>query len=128
MTFALTAVISFGLLLGANKPNEAAKKETENLQGTWAVKTIEMDGEKLSEDFVKEIKLVVDGDKISVQGNFPEKERYGKFTMKIDPGTKPKIIDLILGGSEKNTLEGIYQLESGEWKICLKLNAKDRPG
>jgi hypothetical protein len=25
-------------------------------------------------------------------------------------------------------LEGIYQLERGEWKICLKLNAKDRPG
>ena len=127
MTFSLPAILAIGLFLGGDKPNDATKKEIEKLQGTWAVQTVEFDGEKLTEKFITEIKLVVAGDKITVNGNFPEKERYGKFTWKIDPTTMPKVIDLSLSGEEKNVLEGIYQLEKDNWKICLKLNPRNRP-
>jgi len=116
-----------GVLLAADKPEEEIKKEKEKLKGTWTVMGLELEGEKIEEDFVKQIKLLMDGDKITLKGDFPDSDRYGKLTLKLDPSVKPKTIDLTLAAEKDTTLEGIYQLDGDTWKICLKVSGKERP-
>jgi uncharacterized protein (TIGR03067 family) len=127
MRLRLVVVCVCGVLLAADKAAEEVKKEQDKLKGTWAVTAIELEGDKLQADFVKQLKLEVDGDKITVKGDFPDSDRYGKLTLKIDPAVKPKIIDLRLAAEKETTLEGIYQLDGDTWRICLKLSGKERP-
>jgi uncharacterized protein (TIGR03067 family) len=50
-------------------------------------------------------------------------------TFVLDPGKKPKTIDIkFTEGPEKgNTSLGIYELDGDTLKICLTITAKDRP-
>jgi uncharacterized protein (TIGR03067 family) len=122
-------VLVFGLCLGADGPTDAVKKEQEKLQGTWQVVAVEMGGEQLPEEAVKEVSLVIKGEKMTAKGDFPDKDRYATVLFKIDPAAKPKQIDLTLAGSEdKGTkLKGIYQLDGDRWKLCVKLAGTERP-
>src|SRR5262245_27202664 len=93
----------------ARAQDEAAAKEMEQLQGTWKVTSAERDGKpddmakNALSTFTKDGKLTVklaDG-------------MGGDGTFKLDPGQKPKAIDLTLnyGPDKGKTLLGIYSLE-----------------
>ena len=119
------AVLAIGLLMGADDK----KKDLDKLQGTWAAATLEYNGEKVLGDLIKELKVVVEGDTMTIKSEAPEVEKYGKATLKIDPATTPKVMDVsITKGDEKGTkFEGIYQVDGDEWKLCLKPFGKERP-
>ncbi len=123
------AVLAVGLLLAADDAKDAEKKDLDQLRGTWTAASVEYGGEKVGGDIVKNLAVVVEGDKMTVKGDSSEVEKYGKATLKIDPTTTPKIIDIgITGGDEKGTtFEGIYEVDKDEWKLCVKLAGKERP-
>ena len=97
------AVLAVGLLLAADAKDDK-KKELDKLQGTWTATTVEYNGEKVLGDSIKELKVVVEGDKLTVKGEDEEVKKYGKATLTIDPSTTPKILDVsITSGDEKGT-------------------------
>jgi uncharacterized protein (TIGR03067 family) len=122
------AVLAVGLLLAADAKDDK-KKELDKLQGTWTATTIEYNGEKVLGGGVKELTVVVEGDKLTVKGEDEEVKKYGKATLTIDPSTTPKILDVsITSGDEKGTkFEAIYEVDKDEWKLCLKPFGKERP-
>jgi uncharacterized protein (TIGR03067 family) len=122
-------VLPLVLRLAADDPKGAKNKDLDSLQGAWAASSVEYGGEKADAELVKNLKVVVEGDKMTIKGESAELEKYGKATLKIDASTTPKIIDItITGGDEKGTtFEGIYEVNKDEWKLCVKLAGKERP-
>jgi len=125
----LLVVLAASLLLAADNPKDAKKKDLDRLQGTWTASSVEYNGDKVEADIVKNLKVVIEGDKMTIKGDSTEVEKYKKATIKIDPTTTPKIMDVTLtGGDDKGTtMEGIYEVEKDEWKLCVKPFQKERP-
>ena len=117
-------IAASGLLLAA----DTAKDEQAKLQGTWNVVGLEFDGRDVSGE-VKDMQFVIKGDLVSVKGDYPEQDKYSKFTFKLDPKANPKGFDAVISvGDEKGAkLPGIYQLDKDKLKICLRLIGKERP-
>jgi uncharacterized protein (TIGR03067 family) len=127
---ATLTIVSLGFLTAASgqegdKPGKGLKK----LQGSWTVVAMEIKGQKLPEDKLKEadIKLVVKNGKYAqhVQGEITE-----EGTLKVDPSKKPATIDLsIESGKDKGKMQpGIYEIKGDTWRICLaQPGGKDRP-
>jgi uncharacterized protein (TIGR03067 family) len=123
------ALLAVGLLLAADDPKAAGKKDLDQLQGTWTAARVEYNGEKADGDVVKGLKVVIDGDKMTVQAESPDLEKYGKMALKLDATTAPKLMDItVTAGDEKGTtFEAIYAVDKDQWKLCLKPFAKERP-
>lgn len=112
-------------LIGADQAqDEAAKKETQKLQGTWVMLSYEDDG-KLDPQF-KEARQVFEGDKYEVKAG-DKTLRKGSFV--LDPTQKPAAIDLLpaIGPYKGKRLLGIYVLEGESLKTCFGDPGKDRP-
>ncbi len=122
-------VLAASLLLAADNPKDAKKKDLDRLQGTWAPASIEYNGDKVEADIIKGLTVVIDGEKMTIKGDSTEVEKYKKATIRIDPSTTPKIMDVTLtsGDDKGTTMEGIYEVDKDEWKLCVKLFAKERP-
>jgi uncharacterized protein (TIGR03067 family) len=89
-------------------------------QGTWRVLSAEKGGEKLPTELLKDVKLVVTGDKIKLTILGEEKEG----TFKIDPTKKPKAIDLM---AEGKTIKGIYMLSKDTLIVAASEPDQERP-
>lgn len=115
-------VLSVGLLIAADAKNDdAAKKELKILSGTYVMVSGESKAEKLSEERIKEAKLVMEGDKDTA--NFGGDTVKG--TLKIDPTKAPKEIDATDG--EGKTMLGIYKFEKNQFTVCFAPPGKERP-
>ncbi|HEX5270405.1 MAG TPA: TIGR03067 domain-containing protein [Gemmataceae bacterium] len=124
----LVFALAVGLLLAADVKDDK-KKDLDQLKGTWTAATLEYNGENMIGGLIKELKVVIDGDTLIVKGEDEEVKKYGKATLKLDPTTTPKVIDItIASGDEKGMkFEGIYELGKDEWKLCVKPFGKERP-
>jgi uncharacterized protein (TIGR03067 family) len=127
-TRCLLAVLAAGLLVVADAKDDKTK-DLDKLKGTWTAKTLEYNGENMLGGNIKELKVVVEGDTLTVKGEDEEVKKYGKAKLKLDPTTTPKVIDVtISSGDEKGTtFEGIYEVSKDQWKLCLKPFGKERP-
>jgi uncharacterized protein (TIGR03067 family) len=115
-------VLSVGLLIAADAKNDdAAKKELKNLSGTYVMVSGQSKAEKLSEERIKEAKLVMEGDKytVTIGGDTI------KGTLKIDPSKAPKEIDATDG--DGRTMLGIYKFEKSQFTVCFAAPGKERP-
>jgi uncharacterized protein (TIGR03067 family) len=115
----LTVVVA-GLLVAADEP----KKE---LQGTWKLVSLEVDGKKATKgDIKKEQKMVVEGDKFT--STVDDKHSF-KGTFKLDPGKKPKTVDVAVtdGDFKGKALLGIYEIDGDTLRACYAAPGKDRP-
>jgi uncharacterized protein (TIGR03067 family) len=115
----LLALMALGLLVGADSPNDDAKKVQEKLQGTWKAVTAERRGKSKEDD--EEHHLIFDGNKFSIK-------RAGQTmiqgTFKLDPSKKPKEIDMKItedenGKHQGKTALGIYALDGDTLKWCV---------
>jgi uncharacterized protein (TIGR03067 family) len=122
-------VLVIGLLLAADAPTDAQKKELDKLQGTWAATTIEYNGEQVL-GAIKDLEVVVAGDTMTIKSGASEVGKYGTATLKLDPTTTPKLIEVGItkGDGKGTTFEAIYDVDKDEWKLCLKPFGKERPG
>lgn len=122
------AALFVGLAVVASvAAEEAAKKDFEQLQGTWIVTGAEQDGKPL--DRLQGGKLVVKDQ------NFHIKTASGtemKGDLQLEPAKKPKHIDWLHqeGLLREKTWQGIYELDGDDLKLCYAEadSGKDRPG
>jgi uncharacterized protein (TIGR03067 family) len=114
----LLAAMSLAAPLLAADP---AAKGSGKIEGTWTAVSAERNGEKMPEDQVKKLKLIITADKFKADAGDEKHEA----DYKIDATKKPATIDVTpLDGAEKGkTILGIYALQGDELKICLA-----RPG
>lgn len=113
----LLLVLSLGLLLAA----EDAKNDMKAFEGTWLLVSGEHDGKKESDEFHKNSRLEVKGDKHTIKlGDVTHKASH-----KLDTSKKPKTIDITRDDGVK--IEAIYELSGDTFKICLPAKGKGRP-
>jgi RNA polymerase sigma factor (sigma-70 family) len=133
LTVVLTLAAASGVLLAARQAEpgvgeaqaeKVAKADRDRLQGTWEITSIHMDGKEpqgAEADNIKRQRFVFKGNKLIAKG---------EGTYAIDPGKKPKEIDLKIEEgpeAERGTWKGIYELKGNELTLCMALPNQDRP-
>ncbi len=121
----LCALAALPALADAEKENPRARAEVEKLQGTWNFTAVEINGTNMA---AKDFK----GSKITVKGETFSTVSMGvtyKGTLKVDVASTPRKLDLTFteGPPRGTTALGIYELDGDTWKICLTVNATERP-
>lgn len=115
----LLVLIAAVVLVAADAPDDAKKKDLEKLQGTWTMTGGEFDGNKIPPDQAK-------GELIFKDNTYSYTTAAGETgggTFKIDPAKKPKQMDAVAKGGplDGQTIEEIYELDGDTLKICLAL-------
>jgi uncharacterized protein (TIGR03067 family) len=113
------------VLIAADNPDEATKKEKEKLEGTWVAESVVVKGK--ANERLKGATFNFSGDKVKME--FDGKKQEGTF--KIDPTKSPKHIDLTFERDGRKDLDrGIYQLEGDTLKLCMRGGSRkvDREG
>ncbi len=108
------------IAFAGEKSGDVAK----SLQGTWQAVYLETNGEKSSDDQVKDLKIVFQGDlvfSLKPDGENP------KVKFRLDTSKNPHTIDLIPTDEKAPTMlaTGIFALEDGKLKLCVNLFGKD---
>jgi uncharacterized protein (TIGR03067 family) len=122
---ALMVIGIIGLLVGADAPSDAVKKEMALFEGEWSLESGEREGQAFPEDTVKSMRrevkdgvsTVTIGDRVVIKS---------KFT--VDPSKKPRQIDFeaIEGEAKGTKLHGVYEFDGDTLKLCLTLADQDR--
>ena len=105
-------------------PGGAGQEEMKKLEGTWNLVSSEQDGMKSDPRYVKNGKMIIKGNKMTVYGG---KVVSSVATFSVDPAKKPKTIDATqtYGGPKGLKVPGIYELEDNILKMCF--GDKQRP-
>jgi uncharacterized protein (TIGR03067 family) len=109
------------------KPNFEPKSDQEAIQGIWNVVDAFSAGEKVANVHKMNLVFVFEGNSWKTCELGKVKKAGARGTFKLDPGKKPKAIDLNIIGA-KGTQRGIYELEESKLKLCLPIHAEqERP-
>lgn len=102
-----------------SSPNGTEK----NLQGTWQAVDGEANGEKLGDDKIMEMQLVIESNTLGITPNGEGR----KTTFTVDSSKTPGTINLIpLDGDRKGSIvPGIYSVQDGQLRICINIWGKD---
>ncbi len=113
----LVALQSHATARDKGTPTESGETSlTGGLQGTWAMKSVEIMGMKIELPKGQELAFTFDGDKFIVHENMHREEG----TYKLDESKTPKTIDMVTSKPQANqTIKGIYQLEGDTLKIAF---------
>jgi uncharacterized protein (TIGR03067 family) len=114
----LSCIILFltAAALGAAKPDDkAAQEELKKLAGDWECTGGELKEEKLPEAGYKGMIMSIKDDtfKIQFQGKVID-----EGTVKIDPTSSPKTMDLLSSKTKQPRFRGIYKLDGDKLVIC----------
>jgi len=103
----------------------ARAEEKVNIIGTWLPFEGTLNGEKLTDDFLKSFKVIVakDGYKAVVG------EQTESGTYKIDTKAKPTTMDIAPsdGPQKGKTIKAIFELSGDTIKICYPLENGEQP-
>jgi uncharacterized protein (TIGR03067 family) len=93
------------------------KQPDAKLEGTWALASLEVNGQKVSEETLTNATITIKGNKYT----FKIQDQSEDGTLKVDASKKPATIDLdILSGESKGKKQlGIYEVDDKSFKICL---------
>jgi uncharacterized protein (TIGR03067 family) len=133
MTHQVLLGMATSLLLAAAPPEKVTSgSDSEKLQGTWLLVSVEINKQPIPLEDLKSGKTVVTA-QLVVKGEsylFTLGEERLEMTFKMDPTKTPKAIDMtIVAGPEKGKVHhGIYKLEGDTFTICRYFEPdKDRP-
>ena len=120
-------VLLHAAMASGDTKEQAIKKERMRYAGTWQVESVEVDGNKLSDDQAKAFKVIneLDGKwRIEQDGKV-----VARGTSEIDPTQKLKTVDLVQteGEGKGQTILGIYEFSGDTRKVCLAQAGNDRP-
>lgn len=121
----LTAIAA--IASAADAKDEAIKKDRKQIEGTWRIVALVVNGNQAMEEDAKKL-TVVNGSggtwSLHSEGN-----EVTKGTSTIDPTKKPKTIDFTpTEGESKGKLHlGIYELGEKTRKMCFASPGKERP-
>lgn len=132
MRFSLFGWMIVGVLLAGtasadDAKDEAIKQDRQQIQGTWRVVALTVNGNKSEDEDAKKI-TVVNGDDGTWSIRLEGKE-ISKGTSTFDPTQKPKTIDFTPteGEGKGEQYFGIYQLRKNKRRLCFAPAGKDRP-
>ncbi|MBI3831647.1 MAG: TIGR03067 domain-containing protein [Planctomycetes bacterium] len=110
-----------GSVRGADEKDAALKA----VQGTWLPVAGELAGQKMPEDGLKGIKLVLDGDTYTLTNAIGD----DKGVIKVDASKKPMAMDIIgkEGPNKGKEYPAIYELKDDTMTICYDLSGQARP-
>ena len=122
---ALLTVVA-AIASGADAKDEAVKKDRKQIEGTWKVVALVVNGNQVMEEDAKKI-TVINGSDGTWTIRTVEKEIKGTST--FDPTKKPKTIDFTPteGGGKGELHLGIYELGEKTRKLCFAPPGKERP-
>ena len=120
----LLLLLNLGFLVFTPLKNYQAENDWKLIEGTWIPVTAELSGQKMSEAFLKDIKLVL------TDGHYTNQNDQGDY--KLIPAEKPeapKAMDVLGtdGPNKGKTLLAIYELSGDTLRICYDLAGKTRP-
>jgi len=121
-TFLLVVVV--GQLAAALAWNRAAEKD--NLEGTWKLASVEINGQPLSMEKLKDARLAVQGPTYSLALGDVRLE----MTHVLVADKEPKQMDLTIAeGAEKGQVfRAIYKLDGDTFTVCRNIKAgTERP-
>ncbi len=116
------AVLMLGLIstqAGDAKKGGGAKKDQEQIQGTWEATEMVMNGRPAPDEVRKGITFTFAGDKMTLTG--PGGIGKREYQFKLDPTKKPKAIDTIPqeGPFKGKSGPAIYELKADTLKLCI---------
>jgi uncharacterized protein (TIGR03067 family) len=119
-------VLTVALLLGADKPADATKKDRDKMQGNWVAASQVVDGQKVGDDEAQIIFRTVKDDTYTV---FVYDKPIGKGTFTLDATKKPRTIDARPESAAKDAppLLGIYEIDGDTFRACFAKPGKERP-
>jgi uncharacterized protein (TIGR03067 family) len=89
------------------------------LQGSWVAAAVEEDGQKLSGEPLKAVRVVVQGDEITFH---PVRDRT-RVTFNLDPAQSPRTISMTVqdGPDKGKSIPGIYDFQGDRLRLCAAL-------
>ena len=107
----------FFLVLGTlGAADKDDKFDADKMVGTWTYVSVEKNGQKADNDNIKEGKVKIAKDKLTLEGS------GGTFVLKykLDAAKKPVTIDLEMteGAGQGSTAKGIIDVKGDELKLC----------
>jgi uncharacterized protein (TIGR03067 family) len=118
------AATLFFVIAAQGGGDAAQKKDKAALRGVW--KIVSLENAKGKDENIAGATLEFDKEGKNIV--FTKDDQTKKGTFKINPGAKPKEID-IKPSDEDKTFEGIYELKKDKLRICLAPEPGDgRPG
>jgi uncharacterized protein (TIGR03067 family) len=126
-TFAmfLTALASIGAHDDAK--DKAIKKDRKQIEGTWRVVALVVDGNPANEEDAKKLTVVNGSD--GAWSLRSEDQEISKGSSSFDPTKKLKTIDFTPteGADKDKQFLGIYELGEKTRKLCFAPSGKERP-
>jgi uncharacterized protein (TIGR03067 family) len=106
---------------------EAIKRDRKQIEGTWRIVALEINGNKSSGEDAKKFSVVNGPD--GTWSLLSDGNEVAKGTNSFDPTKKPKHIDFTIteGGGKGDIHLGIYDLGENSRKLCFAPPGKDRP-
>jgi uncharacterized protein (TIGR03067 family) len=125
-TFVIFAILS-AISHAAVPKDEAIKKDRQQIEGTWQVVALEINGGKAKDEDARKLTVVNGADgtwSVLVEG-----KESGKGNSTFDPTQKPKTIDFTPteGDDKDKVFLGIYEIGEKTRKLCFAPVGKDRP-
>jgi uncharacterized protein (TIGR03067 family) len=124
-SFCFLAILFSICLLCSSATVLADDKDKPSSDGTWIPTRAELGGNKLPDDVLKTIKLVLEGDKYTVTIG----SEVDKGTVKMDAKAKPMTMDIVgtEGPNKGKTILAICEMSGDTMKVCYDVSGKNRP-
>lgn len=123
----ISLVVATGCLVSAVIADEdRAKKISEMLQGKWSVMSIELNGQTIASDEIKNWKLTITNNTYTI--TIGQSTEEGTF--KIDTSKKPMTVDAFptSGDASGQKRIGIFEIDGDKAKVCFSAaNLEVRP-
>lgn len=121
-------ITATGATVFADDAKDAAiKKDRKQIEGTWRIVALEVNGNKAEEQDARKLTVVNGSD--GTWSLRSEGKEISKGTTMIDPTQQRKTIDITPndGGGKDNLYLGIYELGDKTRKLCFAPPGKPRP-
>jgi uncharacterized protein (TIGR03067 family) len=105
------------LMVAADDPRDAVKKEYDKFEGTWKMESFTMDGKPAPIETFAAFRMTLKGENFSTVAA----EEKSNGTYKVDPSKSPKTIDITFTGGQLDglTMLGVYELDGDTYTVCL---------
>ncbi|MBL8174832.1 MAG: TIGR03067 domain-containing protein, partial [Bryobacterales bacterium] len=96
-----------------------------SLEGKWAFRSLEIDGQPVPPAALSASALLIDGDRFRMES--PEGSYEGIFTIDVEATPHRIDIDFVEGPEAGNRVEGLFDLDGDRFRLCLGLVGSARP-
>jgi uncharacterized protein (TIGR03067 family) len=99
--------------------------DARDIQGTWRPLSGEVGGERVAEETLKTVSLVIQGNQYASSASGQVEKGY----LALNPAANPREIDIICveGPNAGSTIPAIYELQGDMLRLCCALTGDKRP-